>query len=242
MSFIDFEQSAELDKFAQALCKAQSEITDPEHNQVVDFTYGGKRTNYTYADLKQLLKVARPVLSKHGLCIVQAPVTRNGKIFLWTMLIHSSGQWVRGLFGLDHGSGKPQEQGGIITYDRRYALAPMLGVSSETDTDGATLSGKEESKNQNNSSAGPAGKTAQKTSKPDQTKKVNTPDAGINANTIYDKENSEHEKQAAALLLKHGVQQEVWSAVPDAMHGKKFSELGAVSKRLVEDFINGIPF
>lgn len=238
MSFIDFEQSAELDKFAQALCKVQSEITDPEHNQVVDFTYGGKRTNYTYADLKQLLKVARPVLSKHGLCVVQSPVMRNGKIFLWTMLIHSSGQWVRGLFGLDHASGKPQEQGGIITYDRRYALAPMIGVSSETDTDGASLSGKEESKTKN-SSERPTGKDTKNSS---NTSKKTSPDAGINANTIYDKENSEHEKQAAALLLKHGIEQEVWPAIPDAMHGKKFSELGSVSKKLVEDFRNGIPF
>lgn len=145
------QQSDSINELATALAKAQGTFVDPEHDGKVDFTdKSGRRVNYTYATLGAVLKEVRPKLAAHGLSITQFPYLNHEtrKIEVMTQLMHSSGQWLRGSFGLDHSNGKPQEQAGIITYERRYALSPILGISAEADTDGAQS--EEEKKSANN--------------------------------------------------------------------------------------------
>lgn len=134
------QQSDSINELATALAKAQGTFVDPEHDGKVDFTdKSGRRVNYTYATLGAVLKEVRPKLAAQGLSVTQVPYVNREtkKIEVMTQLMHTSGQWLRASFGLDHGNGKPQEQAGVITYERRYSLSPMLGISAEADTDGA---------------------------------------------------------------------------------------------------------
>lgn len=126
-------QSEKIDELAIALCKAQSEFPDIPKTKTVDFIYNGKRTNYTYADLSDVIKAIRPVLAKHGLSFDQN-FRIHERLVLWTMLMHTSGQWKGGEFPIEIGS-KHQETGSNITYIRRYTLCAALGIQSEEDND-----------------------------------------------------------------------------------------------------------
>lgn len=137
--FSVFQQSEMIDQIATALAKAQATFVDPEHDGVVDYVDSkGKRTHYTYAKLPAVLKEIRPKLAAQGIAFTQIPFIDpvSKKIQVMTQLMHTSGQWLRGCFGLDHGQGRPQDGAGIITYERRYSISPMVGISAEADTDG----------------------------------------------------------------------------------------------------------
>jgi hypothetical protein len=87
---------------------------------------------YTYSDLGDLLEMARPVLAKHGLALLQ-PIRRDGQVIVIdTILLHSSGHRLSWPFQV-HASGTPQQIGSAITYGRRYSAQAALGVASEDD-------------------------------------------------------------------------------------------------------------
>src|SRR5690606_332377 len=82
----------------------------------------------------------RPLLSKHGLSIVQSPSGDGERISSHTMLIHESGEWIEfDPLVLKAEKMTPQGAGSAITYGRRYALSAVLGISSEDDDDGNSL-------------------------------------------------------------------------------------------------------
>lgn len=102
-----------------------------------------------YADLGSILREITPVLSKHGLSVMQFPV---GELQLVTMLLHSSGQYFRSVSVLrpqdavvrrgattadDVRAITPQAYGSALTYQRRYALAALLSLCIDDDDDGA---------------------------------------------------------------------------------------------------------
>jgi hypothetical protein len=89
--------------------------------------------SYAYSDLGDLLEMARPVLAKHGLALIQ-PITRNGggSIVIDTCVLHTSGQRMSWLFEVQ-ATGSPQQIGSAITYGRRYSAQAALGVASEDD-------------------------------------------------------------------------------------------------------------
>jgi hypothetical protein len=100
--------------------------------------------SYAYSDLGDLLEMARPVLAKHGLALLQ-PISRDAAgITIETCLLHSSGHRLVWPFHVNV-SGTPQQIGSAITYGRRYSAQAALGVASEDD-DGqaATKAAKEE--------------------------------------------------------------------------------------------------
>ena len=90
---------------------------------------------YSYADLGDLLDVARPILAKHGFALIQ-PLSRDGQptVTISTMLIHRSGHVLRWPFDVQPGN-SPQQTGSAVTYGRRYAAASALGVAYEGDDD-----------------------------------------------------------------------------------------------------------
>jgi hypothetical protein len=100
-----------------------------------------------YADLASVVEASRPALVANGLSVIQ--VTWGNT--LWTMLLHDSGEWIKGSIDLkpmrqvkDKGweeSHDPQSYGSCITYARRYAMAAITGVATEDD-DGNAASGK----------------------------------------------------------------------------------------------------
>lgn len=136
-------------KLAAAFVAFQSEITNPKETACNPFF------NSKYAPLSEVLNTVRPILAKHGLCVLQSASSADGEIMeIHTTILHSSGEKYEAKplsikiqqSSLDvekneDGKAKKkknaaQEIGGIITYLRRYALSSVLGISSEEDVDG----------------------------------------------------------------------------------------------------------
>jgi len=100
----------------------------------------GSQAQYgKYADLSTVLNVIRPILSKHGLVIIQPFAGQT----LETKLLHTSGESISSSVELvrpDYGSNNPLHKwGAAVTYQRRYAILALLGLATEDD-DGDSIS------------------------------------------------------------------------------------------------------
>jgi len=119
--------SENLDLLATALAAAQGEIGNASKESE---GYG-----YVYADLATVLDIGRPILSKHGLSVVQLPHNQDGGIALSTRLMHSSGQWIEDTLVMPAEKSKnlslAQDIGKIITYCRRYSYSALVGIAQE---------------------------------------------------------------------------------------------------------------
>ncbi|TMZ44458.1 recombinase, partial [Klebsiella pneumoniae] len=123
-------KSESIKNIALALSKFQSEVENPKNT--ADNPYYKSK----YAPLQDVLNTVRPLLSKHGLSIVQSPSGDGERISIHTMLIHESGEWIEfDPLVLKAEKITPQGAGSAITYGRRYSLSAVLGISSEDDDD-----------------------------------------------------------------------------------------------------------
>lgn len=96
----------------------------------------------SYADLPAIFKACRDELSKNDIAIIQRTAYEGETLLLETILAHSSGEWISGVYPVKPVKPDPQSMGSAITYSRRYALAAMVGVVAEDeDDDGAQASG-----------------------------------------------------------------------------------------------------
>ena len=150
------ETSQELQQLAEALAKAQAELSP------VPFDSNNPYYKSRYASLSAVIAEVRKVLPKHGLSIVQTPTSHMefGIFYVGveTMLIHDSGEWIKSTVSVpvvatelievftkrfnkdgDAYYASPnilQEAGKIITYLRRYGIVSILMLSAEEDIDG----------------------------------------------------------------------------------------------------------
>ena len=122
-------QSEAINELSTALAVAQGAMKAASYNQENPFFDSG------YADLAAIIGAVREPLSKNGLSFTQTiePIQGIG-IFLYTTLMHSSGQWVRSTHPLPLNA-KPQEFGSHLTYARRYSLSALVGIAAEEDDD-----------------------------------------------------------------------------------------------------------
>lgn len=127
------EQKASHDSLASALSAAQAEFKDPYRAST------NPHFKSKYADLQSTLAAVRPVLSKHGLAIVQSTTFEAGTLLLVTRLLWRD-QQVIGYYPVIPVRADPQGYGSAMTYARRYTLASMLGVASDPDDDGNAAS------------------------------------------------------------------------------------------------------
>jgi len=128
--------SENISDLASALSKAQGEMQAAIKDSVNPF-YKSK-----YADLGSVWDACRPVLSKHGLCVLQSTEIVGDKIVMVTTLAHSSGQWMKSHLPLNPAKNDSQGVGAAITYLRRYSLSALVGVVCDDDDDGETASGR----------------------------------------------------------------------------------------------------
>lgn len=90
----------------------------------------------SYATLENVIDTARPALQEAGIAFVQAPgLVVDGSVEVTTMLVHSSGEWMKATLHVPLGKRDPQGVGSAITYGCRYSLMAMLGLPP-TDDDG----------------------------------------------------------------------------------------------------------
>lgn len=120
--------SETIDKFAAAMAAAQAEMKNAA------FDKENPHFKSRYATLAAVRDTVAPVLSKHGLSVVQTTDFDGGAWLVQTRIIHTSGQWIESVypFAID----KPQQMGSALTYARRYSLSMICGIASEEDDDG----------------------------------------------------------------------------------------------------------
>jgi hypothetical protein len=79
----------------------------------------------------------RAALSANGLSVIQSPGfdhTEHGvTVPVETLLMHTSGQWVRGVIAVPVSKVDAHGVGSANTYGRRYALAAFVGIAPEDD-------------------------------------------------------------------------------------------------------------
>lgn len=128
-------QSEQINELATSLSKMQGAVGPVVKNKTAKIF--SKRTNtsfsYSYADLAGIWETIRRPLSDAGLSICQTFADN----MIITILMHSSGQWIKSALPINGMSLPPQELGSEITYMRRYGLTSILGISADEDEDGA---------------------------------------------------------------------------------------------------------
>jgi len=132
-------QSEQLNELATALAKAQAEIGNAEEDK------SNPHFKSKYATLASIWDACRGPLTKYGLSISQMATVEDGKPVFVTLLMHSSGQWIRSTFPITP-TVKVQETGSQITYLRRYFLSSIAGVAPgevlDDDDDGEVAMGR----------------------------------------------------------------------------------------------------
>lgn len=133
-------------EIAAALAKSWAEIENPKHNKTVQVkTKSGGQYTFDYADLGTIFDEAKRVFKENGISVLQNAYTEivegNLMIAVETMLLHSSGEWVKSQPLKMPSSMNMQDMGGQITYMKRYSLSAMLGIASESDDDANGASG-----------------------------------------------------------------------------------------------------
>jgi hypothetical protein len=117
-------------KLAAAIARAHGSI----NNAPVDST--NPHFNSKYASLAAVRDAVIPELAKQEVAVVQYTGVAGGWIVLHTALLHSSGEFLEGVYPVASALAKPQEIGSALTYARRYTLSAIGGIAAEEDDDG----------------------------------------------------------------------------------------------------------
>ena len=129
--------SESIAKLAAGLMAFQCEVKDPSRD--------GENPHFRskYVQIDGLLAAVRPILSQHGLSVVQSTGGDGQNVTITTMLLHTSGEWLEtDPLTLKAQQATPQGAGSAITYGRRYSLSAALGVAWDDDDDGNAASEK----------------------------------------------------------------------------------------------------
>jgi hypothetical protein len=131
---MEFYQSNDLKEIAVALVELQSKIK-PAPKKSENPYYHSR-----YADLTTVWDSVRDFLKPCGLAVIQTFSQSDiNCINITTTLLHSSGQYLRGVLTLPILKPDPQAAGAAITYGRRYSLSAILGITfDEPDDDAET--------------------------------------------------------------------------------------------------------
>src|SRR6516165_7270173 len=130
---------------AEALAKAQLELTNPEKSLVgtISSQFREHDRTFRYAPLSSGLDIVRRSLGRHEIATVQTTTIDKdvGLIRLTTMLAHSSGEWLSSDWPVCPitDTAAPQRMGAALTYARRYALFALVGITGEDDLDAPDL-------------------------------------------------------------------------------------------------------
>lgn len=125
--------SESIKTLAGAFVKVQSKIKEAKKSRLNPFY----KSNYS--DLSDIWEACRDALHENGFTILQPTNWHDGSMFVETMLLHTSGEWISGEYLITSDKPGPQAIGAAVSYSKRYALASMVGVTTEDDdAEGAT--------------------------------------------------------------------------------------------------------
>lgn len=130
--------SPEIGKLAEALAAAHKGFK-PVKKETINPFYNKK-----YAELSNVIEATDEALSNNGLAIIQSPgLAAPNKVRVTTLLLHTSGQWIKDVLELPMSKPDAQGAGASITYARRYSYQSFVSVAAEPDDDGNAASGKQ---------------------------------------------------------------------------------------------------
>lgn len=122
--------SAQIDKLAAALSKAQAQYPVLGKN---------RQGHFTYADKNSLKRAVDKILLEHELCVTAGIRVQDGHELFFMKLLHSSGQYQISECILEVEAGgkrsKAQERGAAISYLSRYLYRELLGITIDDDPD-----------------------------------------------------------------------------------------------------------
>lgn len=128
--------SNEIDKVAAALVAAQKEMGNATKDSNNPF-FKSK-----YADLIAIREAILPVTTKHELTVLQLPAVQDGKNYIQTVVMHSSGQFLSSMDEVVVAKqNDPQSKLAAQTYTRRGSLQAFFNIGCEDD-DGETANGR----------------------------------------------------------------------------------------------------
>lgn len=108
---------------AAALSKAQSKIT----GAIKDSTNPHFKSQF--ATLASVMDAIREPFAENGLAVVQPTVWIDNKLFIKTIIMHSSGETIEGIYPvICKDWNNPQAVGSGMSYGRRYSLSSMVSL------------------------------------------------------------------------------------------------------------------
>lgn len=134
---VTITMSPTIGKIAAALAKAQAEMK-PAIKDGSNPAFKGSK----YASLVSYLEAALPVLNKHGIAVLQ-PTMAHGPdgVCVATLLVHESGEWIRGELYMPASKKDAQGFGSALTYARRYSFASTICLGADDDDGNAAVRG-----------------------------------------------------------------------------------------------------
>jgi len=125
------KHSESLASLAPALVKAQGEMRAITKDSI------NPHFKARYVSLDALTEAVRPILTKHGISLIQGGGEIAGSaVPIETMLLHTSGEWIATTFYMPLEKATAQGAGSAISYGRRYGLSSLLALTTDEDDDG----------------------------------------------------------------------------------------------------------
>lgn len=112
--------AADLLKAQQAMGDAKKEASNPFFKS-------------SYADLNAIREVVIPALNANNITVLQPTEVLEGKNYVKTLLLHTSGEYLCSLTEIKNTKGDAQSEGSGISYARRYGLQSFLNVGAVDD-------------------------------------------------------------------------------------------------------------
>ena len=135
------DTSPTIGNIAAAMAKVQAVLKSPKRNRKVTVrgtSKSGKAFNYDfeYATFDTILDAVRKPMSDNGLAFIQRVITQP-RLSVETLLMHESGEWIRGMMPaqLDETKSGSQAVGSAVSYAKRYGFCALIGVAADMDDD-----------------------------------------------------------------------------------------------------------
>ncbi len=129
---VTITMSPTIGKIGAALAKAQLSMRPAvKDSENPAFKQSGRTSRY--ASLASCVEALRP-LHENEIAVIQPPAIHGPDgVCVSTLLIHSSGEWIRGDLYMPAAKKDPQGFGSALTYARRYCLSSTVGLATDDD-------------------------------------------------------------------------------------------------------------